>query len=164
MYSPGHVANFMLERGEKESRAITQMKLQKLVYIGYGWALVFNETLFEDPILAWKHGPVIRSLYDEFKHYGNEPITERSIEWDLDDCEFTEPEIPDSDEKSRIILGKVWDVYKHFTASALRNKTHEEGSPWSTTWEKDGKNSPIPPELIREHFKMKIKQYIENAA
>ncbi len=43
---------------------MTPMKLQKLVYYSQAWSLVFDdEPLFEEPIEAWKHGPVVRKLF-----------------------------------------------------------------------------------------------------
>ena len=39
MYTPSHIANFMLDRAEEDARGLSPMKLLKLVYIGYGWSL-----------------------------------------------------------------------------------------------------------------------------
>lgn len=50
------------------------LKLIKLVYLAYGWSIALDYRLFDEPIVAWKHGPVIRSLYHEFKHFGAAPI------------------------------------------------------------------------------------------
>ena len=36
-YTASHVANYFLGRAKKERRKITHLKLQKLVYIAYGW-------------------------------------------------------------------------------------------------------------------------------
>ena len=81
LYSPSHVANFFFERGERDGIPITPLKLNKLVYIAYGWvAGAIGQRLFDEEIEAWQHGPVIRSLYDEFKHFKNRPITERSVD------------------------------------------------------------------------------------
>ena len=96
-YTPSHIANFMLSRAENEGRDMSPMKLLKLVYIGYGWALaVLDKKLFDEPFYAWDHGPVVRSLYDEFKHFRASPITSYSIDFDLDNLESCKPEIPDS--------------------------------------------------------------------
>jgi uncharacterized phage-associated protein len=44
---------------------MTAMKLQKLVYYGQAWALVWDEApLFEEPIEAWANGPVVRDLFE----------------------------------------------------------------------------------------------------
>ena len=45
--------------------SMTTMKLQKLVYYGQVWSLVWDEKkLFEDDIEAWANGPVVRDLFD----------------------------------------------------------------------------------------------------
>ena len=163
-YSPSHIANFMLDKAAEEGRPISQMKLLKLIFMGYGWALaVLNQRLFEEPIYAWAHGPVVRSIYDEFKHYGKQPIEGRSIEFDLEKEEIVIPRVPTDDTNAQIVLGKVWDVYKDFSAWSLRNLTHEPGSPWDAVYRPDGRDIEIPDNLIAAHFKAKIGQYIANA-
>ena len=162
-YTPSHVANFMLERAEREGRGLSPMKLLKLVYIGYGWCLaVLDEQLFDEPICAWDHGPVVRSLYHEFKHYGKGAIQEMSVSFDLETGKLSVPRIPSDDERSNIVLDKVWEIYKHFNAWDLRNKIHESDTPWSRVYEK-GADNIITNDLIAAHFTDKIKQYLANA-
>lgn len=48
---------------EKEGR-ISTMKLQKLCYFAQGWSLSWTgQPLFNEPIEAWKYGPVVPELY-----------------------------------------------------------------------------------------------------
>ena len=163
-YSASQVANFMLDKADKDGIRVSPMKLLKLVYIGYGWSLaVLDRKLFDEPILAWAHGPVIRSIYDEFKHYGKAPIQGRAIEFDLETGDVVEPQVAQSDKDAQVVLGKVWDVYKRFDAWSLRNKTHEPGTPWSTVYREGERDTVIPDNLIKEHFKTKIRQYIDDA-
>ena len=163
-YSAGAVANYMLDRAEDEGVPISQMKLQKLVYIAYGWVLaLLDRKLFEEPVLAWKHGPVIRSLYDEFKHFGSDPIGMKSAEFDLDAQQLTEPRLSGEDDDVQVVLEKVWEIYKRYSASDLRNKTHEADTPWSRTYAGSSQDAVIPDNLIREHFAAKIRTYLDNA-
>jgi uncharacterized phage-associated protein len=162
--SASQIANFMLDKAAKDGIRVSPMKLLKLVYIGYGWSLaVLNRKLFDEPILAWAHGPVIRSLYDEFKHYGKSPIQEHAIDYDLDTQRFCQPRIAESDTEAQIVLGKVWDIYKNFGAWSLREKTHESGTPWSAVYQEGERDIVIPDDLIKEHYKTKIRQYIDDA-
>lgn len=164
-YTPGHIANFMLERADREGRALTQLKLLKLVYIAYGWVLAtLDKKLFDEPIYAWQHGPVIRSLYDEFKHYGRDPIDCRSVSFDLETFDMTEPRIDDNDTRTLTVLDKVWDVYKGHSAWALRNKTHEPDTPWSRTYQEGVRDTEISDDLIKPHFEAKIRQILDNVA
>ena len=66
------VADFLLANSD---RKLTPMEVNKLVYISHGWMLALHdESLISEKIEAWKHGPVIPSLYHKFKMYGAEPI------------------------------------------------------------------------------------------
>ncbi len=164
-YTPGHVANYVLGRAFDEFYVITQMKLQKLVYISYGWTLAtLNKRLFIEPIYAWKHGPVIRSLYDEFKHYKAGAIDKFSMTYDMDSHASDYPRIPNKEKDVILVLDKVWEIYKDFKAVTLREKTHEEGTPWRETYKQgEGAGRVINDELIRSHFESKITEYLENA-
>lgn len=163
-YTPQHVANFFLEKAESENVPLSQLKLIKLVYIAYGWYLALkNAKLFNEQIEAWKHGPVIPSIYHEFKDYGQNPIDRFAYELDLDTYEAVIPKIPADDEETRLILTKVWAAYKKFTGWTLRNKTHEPDSPWSRVYKEGQRGIRIKDEDIREHFTRKITGYLEAA-
>ena len=46
------------------------LKLSKMMYYAEGCSLASgNGSLFDEPILAWEHGPVIRSVWN--KYHGN---------------------------------------------------------------------------------------------
>lgn len=61
------VAAYILEKQFKR-RPITAWKLQKLVYYCQAWAVVWDEKpLFNEKILAWANGPVVKKLYDQHK-------------------------------------------------------------------------------------------------
>lgn len=160
-YSPSHVANFFLDRSRDNKVPVSQLKLLKLVYIGYGWALaLLDQKLFDEPILAWKHGPVVRSIYDEFKHFGKNPIPAFATDFDLETFELTEPRIASDDADVLLILNKVWDVYSPYDAWALRNKTHEPNTPWTASYKPGHMDTEISDSLIKEHFQKKISEYV----
>jgi uncharacterized phage-associated protein len=161
-YSPQHIANYFLDQAEAEGRPMEQMKLIKLVYIAYGWFLALkNEKLFDEPIQAWDHGPVIPSIYHEFKHYRGDPIHERSAFYDLDTSEFIYPDVEPTDLETRDVLSKVWAAYRGFSGWSLRNKTHQPGTPWTDTYEKGVRNKVIPDHLIAQHFAQKIGEILD---
>lgn len=163
-YSASHVANFFLQKSHEENIGISQLKLLKLIYIAYGWMLATcNRELFAEKIEAWRHGPVVTSIYNEFKHNGKKPIAEMATEFDLEDGNFSTPQINSADHDARMILRLVWDIYKHFSAWDLRNKTHEQDTPWKQTY-RSGAREIIPPDLIKDHFRGKIIQYLKAAS
>ena len=69
-YIASSIANYFISNKNLD---VDNLKLNKLVYISYGFALAcFKEELelFKEPIQAWRLGPVIPSIYHEFKRYG----------------------------------------------------------------------------------------------
>jgi len=152
-YRVSAIANYFLRKGRSEGIAITNMKLQKLVYIAQGWHLVLqNDQLFSEEIQAWQHGPVIPSLYHTFKMFGRTPITDFASEFDFESEELVIPQVEKSDSETRAILDKVWEVYKNFTPIALRKMTHRDGTPWDQTYEEGCMNKTISIDTVKEYY------------
>lgn len=171
-YTPQHIANYFLDRADKEGYGISMLKLIKMVYIAYGWNLaVFNTKLFDEEIEAWQYGPVIPSLYHEFKHWGRDCIEGRAelvdfFETDNFGLEFDreEPRIDRSDADTRLVLERVWATYKDISAGQLVSKTHEADSPWRKVYQAGKKGVTLEDETIREHFEAKIRSYLAGTA
>jgi uncharacterized phage-associated protein len=164
-YTPQHVANFFLEKAEEADAVLTPMKLIKLVYIGYGWYLALvGMRLFNENIEAWQHGPVVPSLYHEFKKFGSNGINTKATAYDLETYTLTEPRIPEGDSTASMILDKVWAAYQQFSGWTLREKTHELGTPWSATYTGEQSSEVISDELIKPHFKTKISEILNATA
>jgi len=94
------------------------LKLQKLVYYAQAWSLtVFGKSLFEEPIEAWAHGPVVPSLYHFFKESGFESLDPS------EDCEI------EIEEEAEGIIEDVLSIYGEKSAKFLERLTHSE-DPW----------------------------------
>jgi len=145
------VANYFLQLAEDEGEEIDPMKLQKLIYYAHGWyAGNFNEPLLDDAIQAWRFGPVIPSIYHEFKRFGAGTITAKATAFD--GHQFRDVPIPE-DEYDRKFLDIVWRKYKGYTGKKLSEMTHADGSPWDQVWEGNGnQTAEIPFPLIQQHF------------
>src|SRR5882724_82988 len=64
------IANYFIKKARESGAEMTPMKLIKLVYISYGWYLAFaNKPLINEKVQAWKYGPVVPSVYQEFKKF-----------------------------------------------------------------------------------------------
>lgn len=160
-YTAQHIANFFLDKAENEKLSITQMKLLKLAFFAYGWvAAVLDKQLFPDEIEAWYHGPVIPSLYHEFKEFKQNPITRRAIDFNLDTEKLETPRVAATDQDTTFVLETVWDIYKHFSAGALRAKTHEADTPWKQVYQPNEFGIVIPHNLIKDYFQRKISEYL----
>ena len=137
------VANYFIALAKDSNVSLSNMQLQKLVYIAFGYyAAILNEPLFEDEIQAWNYGPVIPNLYHLLKKYGAGEVT------DFVDASTT---ITADDPASKIIEG-VWNTYIKYDGIQLSKLTHEEGTPWSNVWNKDQRNATIPLAVIRQHY------------
>ena len=135
----------------------------KLVYLTYGWVrAVLDIRLFDEAIQAWKLGPVVPSLYHEFKRFGSDPINEYSVYMDSDGG--TSQPFINSHDVAVPVMEKAWDVYKPYTAYALVSKTHEPDSPWAKSYTSEMDNNAIEDEEIKEYFIKKISEYINVAS
>lgn len=147
-YSPKSIANYFLDLAHAQGEAIDPMKLQKLVYYAQGWYAGYTgEQLINDTVQAWPYGPVIPSLYHEFKRFGSAPIHGRAMEWGR---EVERPEDP----QLRGFLDNIWNSYGQYSGLRLSDMTHAPDGPWDLTRRQSrGGSPPIPFEVIRDHFR-----------
>lgn len=147
-YSASLIAKWFLAENkirllQQDSDFITNLKLQKLLYYAQGtYYALKNCLLFNDAIVAWEHGPVIESVYHDYKVNGSD-----GIQFDED---FNMSQI---DNDTTAILEEVFDVFGQYSAWKLRNMTHEE-EPWKNT----PRNDIIDVDLIRDYF---LREYIQ---
>jgi uncharacterized phage-associated protein len=118
------VAEYFLSKSiSGTERAITHLKLQKLVYYAQAYFLATEgDPLFDDDIEAWVHGPVCRTLYSKYNNYGSREINEK--------CETGFIRI-----KAKKIMDTVWEVYGSFSGPQLEYLTHKE-DPWKQARER----------------------------
>jgi len=135
------VAKYFLTLSDEEvGELLSNLKLQKLVYYAQGFSLAINDQqLFSDSIEAWAHGPVIPTLYRDYKPYESAPIP-RPDNFNLNRID---PNIKD-------LLDEVYSVFGQFSAWKLRNMTHEE-PPWKEAWETNDKI--ISEDSMKSYFK-----------
>lgn len=135
---------------------LTHLKLQKLLYYAQGISLALNGScIFSDKIMAWEHGPVIKSVYDKFKKFGRE-----DIELDFDDKVIARVQKIEENSSISNILNLAYDNFSIYTAWQLREMTHVKNGPWERTVRTKGMNKEIEQLLIKEFFEENI---VENA-
>ena len=119
------VAKYFLYKANQEGDLITNLKMQKLLYYAQAWYLVnFGKPLFDDHILAWNLGPVVKSVYNEYKEFRHTPIMfeedfgENIKQFDKDDLRF---------------LDDFYDQFSCYSAHDLVNMSHSE-DPWKKAY------------------------------
>ncbi len=151
--------NFFIKKSAEENiEDFSPLKLIKLCYIAYGvYLAVTNKSLFKQRIEAWKYGPVIRDVYDEFKRYGNQKIkAEYWVPVFTENVFLPNPENSDATDKTlAAILEDVWKHFHSWTPIQLSSWTHQSDSAWSKTYYNG--LTIISDELIKQEFSKYVK-------
>lgn len=129
-----------------EPDPLTNLRLQKLLYYAQAWSLIVRASeLFPDDLEAWRHGPVVPTVYRA-----------------LPDCQGANQiapdafsEVPDLEEEEAEFVERVWEAYNEFSALRLSRMTHDE-MPWRKAWgnrplDSTG-NDPISMSDLEEFF------------
>lgn len=137
------VANYLVAYTDREAgETISNLKLLKLVYYAQGFCLAMRgEPLFTETIEAWDNGPVVRAVYDEFKHLAYFSIP-APAGFDPDAY------LPED----RELLDAILATYGQLSATRLREMTHEE-PPWWEAYRTGNRNEPIAVEAMSQFFK-----------
>lgn len=139
-YKALDIANKIISKTDLEhGDTISNLKLQKMLYYQQGFHLAyFGTPLFDEDIVAWQYGPVVPSVYKEYKSFESNSIS------------TSEESISLSDDEEEL-FNNVYEEYNQFSAVALMKMTHEE-SPWKTT----EINSVISRDKMAAFFKTQI--------
>jgi uncharacterized phage-associated protein len=157
MYEARKICNLLISRADTHSFDLTNLRLNKLLFFIHGWALTNRpEGLVRNHFLAWKHGPVIRPVFDAFKAYGDGRITRQAEFFDYRLGENRVVSFEDISEIDKQLIERIFATYDRYTTSELVEMSHEPGGPWEVTfkeWSKDQRLNPrIPNDLIRQYF------------
>jgi uncharacterized phage-associated protein len=117
-FSPRKIANYFTCTIDREAGdSITHLKLQKMIYYAQAWSMVMlGKTLFDEDFQAWTHGPVLQTIWDDYKEFGIEAIP-------ICVCDHELPE------DVTLLLEDIKNVYGEKTGKYLENLTHSE-KPW----------------------------------
>lgn len=122
MSTAAKVAEYIIHEAQKRKKPVTNIKLQKLLYFTQGVYLAkYNKLAFEDNIIAWKYGPVIKDIYYKYSLYGAESIIV----------------VEEYDSKISLMLINAIDIvlesFLDVNQTDLIEETIKLGSPWSYT-------------------------------
>ena len=158
-----HILNIDIVKGK-----ITNLHLNKILYFIDGFSLAINGVSIKNEddgefMQAWQYGPVIPSIYHEFKHYKSDAIPNETrsicaIETDTEGTKYYIPTLPSSSEVIKIsdwvvnVLLKEDNKDEIMSAEDLVNITHVEGSPWYQVYKPNKKSIEIDNDRMKEYF------------
>ena len=156
-YDAREIANFFLDYAQEKGKSVTNLALLKIIYYAHGWHLKMREApLVKNTFEAWPRGPVIRVVYDAFKHNEGRAIPDRAKRFDVEKNQYCDAEYG-FDESLEAFLEQIFDLYADIDPFDLSDMTHAPGGPWDTIMKKSKENIclqlKIPDDLIAEHFK-----------
>lgn len=75
-YNSIDIANYILWQSNiMNVRDVTHLKLQKLLYyVIVRYLKSTNNLLLNEPVSKWQYGPVVKSVYHQFKIFGDKPL------------------------------------------------------------------------------------------
>lgn len=137
------IANFYIGlANDIQDDSIDNLKINKMLYYAQGWSLVkLGHSLFSEDIQAWDYGPVVPEVYHAFKCCGKSSIKEPQDVFDESRLNTEELEL----------LIDVYRTYGKYTGWALKEMTHEKGSPWDQVYQK-GMNNVIGIDRVKDYF------------
>lgn len=134
------IAEYIIEYSKRQNYAISNLRLQKLLYFIQAQFLVsFNSPCFMEIIEAWDLGPVVRSVYNKYKRYGSANIYLGSL---------TLENIMTNIERDNIHL--IVDKCSKYSTNQLVDITHNQ-DPWREAYYNG--NRIIYNEDIRNYFR-----------
>lgn len=123
-YSAMEISKYFINHNCQSN--ISNLKLQKMLFYAQMKCIQkYNEVLFTDKIEAWRHGPVVRSVYKVFKKYMSSAIP-------LDAPDFKDIKLIDNRNAKDILDGVLSDT-ENMDAWDLVDKTHET-SAWKDNY------------------------------
>jgi uncharacterized phage-associated protein len=136
------IANRLIELANEDGNQLTIMQVIKLVYFCHAWMLgLYERPLIEQPVEAWRYGPVIRDVYDSFKNYRGKPIKPKA-------------RVPAADlnDDEQDLINQVYRKYGHLSGIRLSELTHEDGTPWHQVWRRNRQDSIIPRRIMEQYY------------
>lgn len=125
------VCNNILKRAFEEGIQVSPMKLQKILYfVGCEYVKSTGSDLFSEDFGVWQYGPVLPTVYDEFKSFRSSPITKYATDANGVAYAIDEDRAPNL----KYAIDRIWNSFKCFDGIALSRITHKDGSGWSNAF------------------------------
>lgn len=156
VYSALEVARHIINYVNSNDQLLSNLKLQKLLYFVQAEFLISQERIcFTDDIEAWDFGPVVSSVFREFKIFGSfhiPPVKHYYVEdesqpFNFRRVVFYDIEITDED---KAVINEVVDYFADYSSATLTDLTLKQ-FPWKNAYS-DSCRNVITEESIRNYF------------
>ncbi|WP_368395404.1 Panacea domain-containing protein [Streptococcus gallolyticus] len=160
------VANYIIEYSNEKGYEINNLKLQKILYFVNARNIVENGSpLFEEEMEKWKYGPVVPSVYHEYKRFGALTISDNDLVREyivFDTNSFANlsnlkiVKYEPNNVKNHQLIEETVDALAKFNPFELVDITHSH-----TLWKKEEKRIKDGVKGIK-YTTEEIKEYFEN--
>ncbi len=134
------IADYFIRRGRVDGRYFSAYKITHIVYLASAWYYtMFEEALVDEKARAWQYCPVLPKLYHKIKHIKHDNMISTI---------HKEHTVLTTAEK--IVLNKIYDIYKDWAGEKLSALISCKGSPWDK--HKSSKTDVIEWETIRKYY------------
>ena len=157
MYNVMDVARVIVNYSIEIGKPVSNLKLQKLLYfVQVAFIREYGEPCFEEPIVHWRHGPVVESVYQKYKSYGAENITDKELEYysfhfNLQTMSFTTEHNVYNENifkfRDLSLIKYIVERYKDVSPWEMVELTHKE-EPWKNT----ERNEEITISMIKRYY------------
>ena len=120
VYSAMDIANYVITYTHSRNKTVNNLKLQKILYfIQAQFLITYYEPCFSDAILAWDAGPIVESVYNEYKRFGSGSIP---ITYLTTINDYIQPQDAD-------LIKDVVNLCNKYTLTTLTRMIHHQ-KPW----------------------------------
>lgn len=151
IYDALEVSRHIINYSNDEGYGITNLKLQKLLYFVQAYFLIKRgKPCFRDDIEAWDFGPVVPSVYREYKRYG--AFFAFSVETYIDPLTLKREKFDDSviSAEGKKLIDEVIDTFAEYSNSRLTDLVHGQ-TPWQEAY-RSNRIKVITANAMREYF------------
>lgn len=124
------VAKYVVAKCDNVGDLITNKKLQKVLYYIKAWGVSYfpKDGVIDEDFEAWVHGPVCPIVYQDYKHFGYQPIT---LDYkDSNSSQFINQfKLKHQEDEKIEMIDVVFDKYEKLSSLQLEMLTHSE-KPW----------------------------------
>ncbi|MGN0242403.1 MAG: Panacea domain-containing protein [Candidatus Weimeria sp.] len=141
MVTAEELAGYITSKCIRDRCPITNMQLQKILYLIQTEYIGHGSLAFEDNFEAWSFGPAIPEIYYKYGVFGADTIDICLYDFSLS-------------EKDAAIIDPMVESLREDTPWTLSQKANGSGSPWEKVYcSRTGNRKVIPKELISSSIK-----------